>query len=175
MRDGFENTWPIQADLSQQMMALDTLEYLPGDILVKVDRASMSHSLESRMPFLDHRVVEFAWSLPLEMKLNNTESKIVLRRVLERHVPRALFDRPKMGFGIPLAEWLRGPLRQWAEDLLTEESLNSSGFFNVLSVRKQWAEHVNQSRNHQYSLWNILMFQAWFQSSVNEPSRCEAS
>ena len=175
LRDGFENTWPIQADLSQQMMALDTLEYLPGDILVKVDRASMSHSLESRMPFLDHRVVEFAWSLPLEMKLNNTESKIVLRRVLERHVPRALFDRPKMGFGIPLAEWLRGPLRQWAEDLLTEESLNSSGFFNVLSVRKQWAEHVNQSRNHQYSLWNILMFQAWFQSSVNEPSRCEAS
>lgn len=173
LRDGFENTWPIQADLSQQMMALDTLEYLPGDILVKVDRASMSHSLESRMPFLDHRIVEFAWSLPLEMKLSKTESKIVLRRVLERHVPRALFDRPKMGFGIPLAEWLRGPLRQWAEDLLTEESLNSSGFFNAPSVRKHWTEHVNQSCNHEHSLWNILMFQAWFQSSINEPSRCE--
>lgn len=172
--DGFENTWPIEADLSQQMMALDTLEYLPGDILVKVDRASMSHSLESRMPFLDHRIVEFAWSLPVEMKLSKAESKIVLRRVLERHVPRALFDRPKMGFGIPLAEWLRGPLRQWAGDLLTEESLDSSGFFNVPSVRKHWAEHMNQSRNHQHSLWNILMFQAWFQSSINEPSRCEA-
>lgn len=167
--------WPLVSDLVHRMMALDSLSYLPGDILVKVDRASMSHSLESRMPFLDHRVVEFAWSLPLEMKVNSTESKIVLRRVLEKHVPRALFDRPKMGFGIPLAEWLRVPLRQWAEDLLTKESLNSSGFFNVPSVRKQWAEHINQSRNHQYSLWNILMFQAWFQTSVNEPSRCEAS
>ena len=170
--DSFENTWPIEADLAQQMMALDTLEYLPGDILVKVDRASMGHSLESRMPFLDHRVVEFAWSLPLEMKLNKTESKIVLRRVLEKHVPRTLFERPKMGFGIPLAEWLRGPLRQWAADLLTEESLNSSGFFNVAEVRKQWAEHLNQSRNHQHSLWNTLMFQAWHKSPINISSNC---
>lgn len=170
----YTKSWPIDSDLVHQMMALDTLGYLPGDILVKVDRASMSHSLESRMPFLDHRVMEFAWSLPLEMKLNNTESKIVLRRVLEKHVPRELFERPKMGFGIPLAEWLREPLRQWAEDLLTKESLNSSAFFNVPLVRKQWAEHANQSRNHQYSLWNILMFQAWFQKSINEPSRCEA-
>ena len=174
LEGAFSKSWPIEGDLVHQMMALDTLGYLPGDILVKVDRASMSHSLESRMPFLDHRIVEFAWSLPLEMKLNKRESKIVLRRVLEKHVPRALFERPKMGFGIPLAEWLRGPLRQWAEDLLTEESLNSSGFFKVSSVRKQWAEHVNHSRNHQYSLWNILMFQAWFQRSMNEPSRCEA-
>jgi asparagine synthase (glutamine-hydrolysing) len=171
----YSNAWPIEGNLTHQMMALDTLGYLPGDILVKVDRASMSHSLESRMPFLDHRVVEFAWSLPLEMKLNNRESKIVLRRVLEKHVPRALFERPKMGFGIPLAEWLRGPLRQWANDLLTEKSLNSSGFFNVASVRNQWTDHLNLSRNHQYSLWNILMFQAWYQNSVSESSSCEHS
>lgn len=174
LEGAYSKSWPVDTDLVHQMMVLDSLGYLPGDILVKVDRASMSHSLESRMPFLDHRVVEFAWSLPLEMKLTKTESKIVLRRVLEKHVPRALFDRPKMGFGIPLGEWLRGPLRQWAEDLLSEGSLGTSGFFNVPSVRKQWAEHANQSRNHQYSLWNILMFQAWFQSSINEPSRCEA-
>ena len=175
LRGAYPKSWPIDSDLVHQMMALDTLGYLPGDILVKVDRASMSHSLESRMPFLDHRIVEFAWSLPLEMKLNNRESKIVLRRVLEKHVPRALFERPKMGFGVPLAEWLRGPLRQWAEDLLTNESLNSSGFFNVPSVRKQWADHVNQSRNHQYSLWNILMFQGWHQNSIRESSTCEDS
>jgi asparagine synthase (glutamine-hydrolysing) len=171
----YSNAWPIEGNLTHQMMGLDTLGYLPGDILVKVDRASMSHSLESRMPFLDHRVVEFAWSLPLEMKLNNRESKIVLRRVLEKHVPRALFERPKMGFGIPLAEWLRGPLRQWANDLLTEKSLNSSGFFNVASVRNQWTDHLNLSRNYQYSLWNILMFQAWHQSSIGESPSCEHS
>jgi asparagine synthase (glutamine-hydrolysing) len=171
----FENTWPIQANLAHQMMTADTLGYLPGDILVKVDRASMSHSLESRMPFLDHRVVEFAWSLPLEMKISKGDSKVVLRGVLEKHVPRALFERPKMGFGIPLAEWLRGPLRQWAEDLLTEKSLNSSGFFKVPEVRKQWADHLNHSRNHQYSLWNILMFQGWYQNSVSESSSCEHS
>ena len=170
-----EKSWPIESDLVHQMMALDTLGYLPGDILVKVDRASMSHSLESRMPFLDHRVVEFAWSLPLRMKLNDAESKLVLRRVLEKQLPHVLFDRPKMGFGIPLAEWLRGPLRQWADDLLTEKSLSSSGFFNVSSVQTQWADHTNRSRNHHYSLWNILMFQAWYQSSISEASSCEDS
>lgn len=171
----YSKSWPVDSDLVHQMMALDTLGYLPGDILVKVDRASMSHSLESRMPFLDHRVVEFAWSLPLEMKNSKGESKVVLRRVLEKHVPRALFDRPKMGFGIPLAEWLRGPLLQWSADLLTEKSLNSSGFFKVPEVKKQWADHLNHSRNHQYSLWNILMFQAWYQKSVSESSSCEHS
>ena len=169
----FDNSWPVQADLAHQMMAIDTLGYLPGDILVKVDRASMTHSLESRMPFLDHRVVEFAWSLPLEMKIAKGESKLVLRRVLEKHVPRALYERPKTGFGIPLAEWLRGPLQQWAEDLLTPESLKTSGLFNVSEVRKQWADHLNHSRNGQYSLWNILMFQAWYQNSVSESSSCE--
>lgn len=167
-----EQPWPIDADLVHQMMALDTLTGLPGDILVKVDRASMSHGLESRMPFLDHRVVEFAWTLPLAMKLSNRESKIVLRNVLARHVPRTLFDRPKMGFGIPLAQWLRGPLQEWAEDLLTEQSLNSSGFLDAQAVRTHWAQHLNGSRNHHFSLWNVLMFQAWHQDSVNESSRC---
>lgn len=169
----YSKSWPIETDLVHQMMALDTLGYLPGDILVKVDRASMSHGLESRMPFLDYRVVEFAWSLPLEMKISKGESKVVLRRVLEKHVPRALFERPKMGFGIPLAEWLRGPLRQWADGLLTPESLKTSGFFNVSEVRKQWANHLNHSRNLQYSLWNILMFQAWYQKSLSGSSSCE--
>ena len=175
LEGAYSESWPVNSDLVHQMMALDTLGYLPGDILVKVDRASMTHSLESRMPFLDHRVVEFAWSLPLEMKISKGESKVVLRRVLEKHVPRALFERPKMGFGIPLAEWLRGPLRQWAEDLLTQKSLNSSGFFKVPEVRKQWEDHLNHSRNHQYSLWNILMFQAWYQNLVSESSSCEHS
>lgn len=169
----FDRSWPVQAELAHQMMASDTLGYLPGDILVKVDRASMSHSLESRLPFLDHRIVEFAWSLPLTMKITRGESKVILRRILEKRIPRALFERPKMGFGIPLAEWLRGPLLQWAEDLLNPESLKTSGFFNISEVRKQWADHLNYSRNRQYSLWNILMFQAWHQDSVSESTSCK--
>lgn len=171
--DSYSTGWPIKASLTEQMMALDTLRYLPSDILVKVDRASMSFGLETRMPFLDHRLVEFAWTLPLSMKLSNQATKAVLRGVLEKHVPTALFERPKMGFGMPLAEWLRGPLREWAEDFLSTESLVSSGYLDPLKIRQIWAEHQSMRRDHRYTLWTILMFQTWHHSSIGSGPSCE--
>ena len=155
-----------QLNLGEQMMRFDALTYLPDDILVKVDRASMAVSLESRVPLLDRRVVEFAWHLPMAMKLRGGVSKWILREVLYRHVPRALIERPKMGFGVPIDSWLRGALRPWAEALLDEKLLAQQGYLNVSMIRKVWLEHLSGRRNWQSQLWAVLMFQAWLADQV---------
>lgn len=149
----------------ERMMAYDLMNYLPDDILTKVDRAAMGVGLETRAPFLDHRVVAFAWRLPMDYKLRTERGQSVtkwaLRQVLYRHVPQALIERPKVGFGVPLAHWLRGPLREWAEELLSEERLHRDGFLNPGPVRQRWHEHLSGRRNGQHAIWCVLMFQAW--------------
>ena len=162
-----QHRWAQLPEFEQRMMYLDAISYLPDDILVKVDRAAMAVSLETRVPFLDHRVVEFAWRLPLSLKIRNGQGKWILKQVLYKYVPKELIERPKMGFGVPVDSWLRGSLRDWAESLLSEKRLMEEGFFNPAPIRDKWLEHLSGKRNWQYYLWDVLMFQAWLEKAHN--------
>jgi asparagine synthase (glutamine-hydrolysing) len=160
---------PALEEASSVMMYLDTVAYLPDDILVKLDRASMSVSLEARVPLLDHRVIEFAWRLPPNLKFRRGEWKWILRRVLEKYVPKHLVDRPKRGFHMPVADWLRGPLREWAEALLDESHLRQSGMLDPQPILRKWREHLSGVSRWDYHLWTVLMLQAWMDSTRVAP------
>ena len=155
------SVWPRTGDLQGRLMAIDTITYLPDDILVKVDRASMSVGLEARVPFLDHRIVEFAWRLPANFKIRDGTGKWILRRVLNRYVSPGLYERPKKGFGIPLTSWLRGTLRDWAESLLHDRELSAMGIFSVDRIRSTWSAFLGGRDDLCTAVWTIVMFQAW--------------
>jgi asparagine synthase (glutamine-hydrolysing) len=156
-----QEAWLQTGNPIEEWMWLDSATYLPDDILTKVDRASMAVSLEVRVPVIDHRVFELAWSLPFEWKVSGSSGKQILQDVLSRYVPRSLFDRPKMGFGVPIDDWLRGPLRDWAETLLDERRLEEQGILNPKPIRQKWNEHLAGTTDWHYHLWDVLMLQAW--------------
>ncbi len=156
--------WLKNGDFKERMMYLDGVTYLCDDVLAKVDRAAMGVSLETRVPLLDKRVVEFAWSLPLSLKVRGKHGKWILRQVLYKYVPRELIERKKMGFGAPIGTWLRTSLRDWAEDLLAEQRIKQAGFLNPSPIRRKWEEHLKGKQNWQYYLWDVLMFQCWLSS-----------
>jgi asparagine synthase (glutamine-hydrolysing) len=158
-----DQEWPALLEPLHRLMYQDSVSYLPDDIFAKVDRASMAVSLETRAPLVDHRVVEFAWRIPAAFNYQNGRGKLLLRSVLDRYVPRAIIERPKMGFGVPIDEWLRGPLRDWADMLLGEERLKREGFFDASAIRQKWNEHQQGQRGWHYLLWDVLMFQAWLE------------
>ena len=145
----------------EMMMALDQITYLPGDILVKIDRACMASSIEARTPFLDHRLIEYSWKIPHSLKIRNSKSKWIIKKILKNFIPENLTDRPKMGFSVPISEWLKGPLREWAENLLNKKKLEEDGYFNTEIITKRWKEHISSKNLACYDLWNVLMFQAW--------------
>ena len=147
------------------MMTLDLLTYLPDDILTKVDRAAMGVSLETRVPFLDHEVVEFALRLPLKYKLRDNQTKWLARKVLYKYVPKDLIERPKSGFAIPIGIWLKSSLKEWAEDLLDEKTMINQGLLNADRIRKRWSQHLSGTHNWEHFLWNVLMFQSWLKEN----------
>jgi asparagine synthase (glutamine-hydrolysing) len=163
MNDAAE--WSQGLDPLPAMLQFDYSGYLVGDILVKVDRATMAVSLEARSPILDTRVTEFAWTLPDAFLMDAHGGKRILREVLQRYVPKELWNRPKRGFGVPIDDWMRGPLRDWVEDLISRESLADTGYFAPDAVRKVWQQHLCNWRNHSSVLWAVLMFQAWHRNS----------
>jgi asparagine synthase (glutamine-hydrolysing) len=156
---------PSRLNIEEVMMLTDLDNYLPDDILTKLDRASMAVSLEARVPLLDHRIVEFAWKLPLRVKIRNREKKWILRQVLHKYIPAEMMDRPKQGFGVPINRWLRGPLREWAESLLDEDRLRSEGYLDPGLVREVWnANQAGRGAWH-FRLWDILMFEGWLKEN----------
>jgi asparagine synthase (glutamine-hydrolysing) len=158
------SSWPALREIEHRIMYLDSITYLPDDILTKLDRAAMGVSLEGRVPLLDHRIVEFAWQLPLNFKIREGRGKHVLRQVLSRYVPETLTERPKMGFGVPIDRWLREPLKDWSETLIQPERLKNEGFFHPKRVQHLWKQHLSGRKNHASTLWSILMFQSWLES-----------
>lgn len=165
------NCWANLSDFTKKIMFLDMVSYLPDDILVKLDRTAMGVSLETRVPFLDHRLVEFAWQVPLHMKLRNGQGKWLLRQVLYKYMPQNLIERPKKGFSVPIGSWLRGPLREWAEELLNKNRIRNEGFLDSHLIHRMWLEHLSGKRNWHYYLWDVLMFQSWLEAHGHRHGR----